>query len=190
MIDTSILDARLYRTLVEIDQELGTKMQARGCPHCGGKLHSAQYPRKPRGWPAGVAEIGGETRLSYCCAVCRRRTTPASVRFLGRRIYSAAVMVMGSMSPGRLSAKAARPLCEALKVPKRTLERWRQWWRQGFVKTPQWVLGQARFMPPLEPQELPSGFIERFQGDDFTARLVRCLRFLTTTWESLGGHLR
>ena len=90
-------------------------------------------------------EVGGEMRLSYCCESCRRRTTPASVRFLGRRVYSAAVMVLGSALPGRLSVAAARTLCGALKEPKRTLERWRRWWRQSFVTTPQWILGGASF---------------------------------------------
>lgn len=187
MSEAVVLDGRFHGVLVEIDQELAAKVRARGCPRCGGKLHSAQYPRKPRGWTAG--EVGHETRLSYCCETCRRRTTPASVRFLGRRVYSAAVMVLGSVSPGRLSASAARPLCDALQVPKRTLERWRRWWRQGFVKTPLWILGQARFMPTIGPQELPGGLLERFQGEDWRARLTRCLRFMTTEAAPVRGHL-
>ncbi|MDP3439542.1 MAG: hypothetical protein Q8R95_08065, partial [Azonexus sp.] len=167
MRDAVVLDVRFHKALVEIDHELAAKVRARGCPHCGGKLHSAQYPRKPRGWRPEVG--GGETRLSYCCETCRRRTTPASVRFLGRRVYSAAVMVLGSVLPGRLSVAAARPLCVALKVPKRTLARWREWWRQGFVKTPLWIHGQARFRPTIGPQALPGGLLERFQGDDLEA---------------------
>lgn len=139
MSDTVVKGSQFHAVLVEIDRELAGKVRANGCPYCGGKLHSAQYPRKPRGWPG--AEVGGEMRLSYCCETCRRRTTPTSVRFLGRRVYSA----------------AARSLCGALKVSKRTLERWRRWWRQSFVTTPQWILGGALFMPTIGPQELPGG---------------------------------
>lgn len=183
----AVLDARFHGLLVGIDQELAAKVRARGCPHCGGKLHSAQYPRKPRGWPGG--EMAREARLSYCCETCRRRTTPASVRFLGRRVYSAAVMVLGSVSQGRLSVAAAMPLCEALDVPKRTLERWRNWWRQGFATTPVRIHGQARFMPTVRPQELPGGILERFEGDDWGARLLRCLRFLATEAAPVRGHV-
>lgn len=187
MSDAEVMGSQFHAVLVEIDRELAAKARAHGCPYCGGKLHSAQYPRKPRGWPG--AEVGGEMRLSYCCESCRRRTTPASVRFLGRRVYSAAVMVLGSALPGRLSVAAARSLCGALKVPKRTLERWRCWWRQSFVTTPQWILGGASFMPPIGPQELPGGLLERFQGDDWGTRLSRCLRFLTTVPVPVCGHL-
>lgn len=32
--------------------------------------------------------------MSLCCARCRKRRTPPSVRFLGRRVYLAAVVVL------------------------------------------------------------------------------------------------
>ncbi|HCZ17309.1 MAG: hypothetical protein AW09_002057 [Candidatus Accumulibacter phosphatis] len=92
MNDALVLDARFHRLLVEIDQELASRIKELGCSHCDGKLHSAQYPRKPRGWQDG--EVVSETRFSYCCDKCRRHTTPPSVRFLGRRVYSAAVRVI------------------------------------------------------------------------------------------------
>ena len=76
-------DATLYEILQRVDEDLAAQARVAGCT-CGGRLHSAVYPRKPRGGPAGLG-TGYETRLSYCCAAegCRRRTTPPSVRFLG-----------------------------------------------------------------------------------------------------------
>ncbi|MFL9910491.1 hypothetical protein [Paraburkholderia sp. RL17-337-BIB-A] len=49
-------------------------------------------------------------RHSVCCAGCRRRTTPVSVRFLGRRVYAAAIMVTvcGSVTLAMRSRKIAR----------------------------------------------------------------------------------
>ena len=188
MNDALVLDARFHGLLVEIDQELASRVKELGCSHCDGRLHSAQYPRKPRGWPDG--EVVSETRFSYCCDTCRRRTTPPSVRFLGRRVYSAAVLVLHSVLPGRLSVAMAKPLCEALAIPKRTLERWRSWWRTAFVKTPLWVHGQARFMPTIEEKDLPGSILERFQGGAWEARLVRCLRFLATDPVPRRGHAR
>ena len=62
---------------------------------CGGVLHSARYPRKPRGGPPELRQTDN-SRLSFCCAQCRRRHTPRSVRYLGRRVYLATVVVFAS----------------------------------------------------------------------------------------------
>jgi hypothetical protein len=68
-----------------------------GCSFCRGKLHAANYDRKPRGGPE---ELDPEfsLRRSFCCAVdgCRRRHTPPSFRFLGRRVYLAAVFILAA----------------------------------------------------------------------------------------------
>ena len=46
----------------------------------------------------GAGGLGEEydRRLSFCCAldVCRKRTTPPSLRFLGRKVYLGAVVVL------------------------------------------------------------------------------------------------
>lgn len=43
-----LTDSRFYRFLFELDQDIARQVQADGCS-CGGVLHSARYPRKPRG---------------------------------------------------------------------------------------------------------------------------------------------
>ena len=60
-------DARLYDLLLAFDHDLAVEARAAGCVFCGGVLHSARYPRKPRG---GLDDLGPEyaTRLSFCCA--------------------------------------------------------------------------------------------------------------------------
>ena len=47
-------DSRFYEFLFRVDEEIAAEVQAGGC-RCGGVLHSASYPRKPRGpsWCAG-----------------------------------------------------------------------------------------------------------------------------------------
>jgi hypothetical protein len=50
--------------------------------------------------------------LSLCCSRdgCRRRMTPPSVRFLGRRVYLGAVLVLVSaMQQGSLPGRRVRP---------------------------------------------------------------------------------
>ena len=80
-------DATLYDVLLKVDRDLAAEAKAARCS-CGGTLHSARYPRKPRGGPDPLDPEYGH-RLSFCCAVdgCRQRVTPPSVRYLGRRVY-------------------------------------------------------------------------------------------------------
>jgi hypothetical protein len=56
-------------------------------------LHRANYPRKPLGCPDEV-RADFESRLSFCCNRCRRRTTLMSLCFLGRRVYLSLVVVL------------------------------------------------------------------------------------------------
>ena len=80
--------------LLRLDQDLARTAQEQRCGRCGGRLDRADYARKPRGVPP---ELGPEhaVRLSFCCATegCRRRTTPPSLRFLGRRVFVGAAVV-------------------------------------------------------------------------------------------------
>src|SRR2546425_7604015 len=87
---TILNDASFYRVLLRFDDDLAEQARREGCG-CGGKLHSARYPRKPRGAPEELQEEYSRRR-SFCCAEegCRKRTTPASFRFLSRRGYVAA----------------------------------------------------------------------------------------------------
>ena len=90
MLTTLLADCRFHEMLLGIDAELAAKARVHGCLVCGGRLHSARYPRKAHGRPLSVRQkLGPEhnLRFSFCCAVdgCRKRRTPPSVRFLGRR---------------------------------------------------------------------------------------------------------
>ncbi|MGH8524208.1 MAG: hypothetical protein ACREXY_08335 [Gammaproteobacteria bacterium] len=146
---------------------------------CGGVLHSARYPRKPRGGPRGLGPEY-ETRLSFCCAKegCRRRTTPPSVRFLGQRVYLGAVIVVWVMEGG-VTAKRAERLRELLGVSLRTLKRWRKWWREVFKTSPFWKQAMGHFAPPVDGAMFPASLFERFMGHEVRDRLARLLRFLS-----------
>ena len=150
---------KFFALLGRIDHELAELARAAGCA-CGGALHRADYPRKPRG---GAVEVRREhsTRLSFCCAVCRLRTTPESVRFLGRRVYLGLAVVLCSARRAGPSTAAGR-LGQWLDVPLRTLARWRSWWCAHFPLTAAWRAGSAQFMPPVPARELPGALIDRF----------------------------
>ena len=86
--------AEFWSLLFEIDQDLAETTRKNGCP-CGGRLHRANYPRKPRGGPDTLPETY-QLRLSFCCDRdgCRKRVTPPSVRFLGRKVYLGALILI------------------------------------------------------------------------------------------------
>jgi hypothetical protein len=171
-----LADARFHKLLHAFDRDLATKARAAGCARCGGVLHSARFRRKPRGMPVGIDE-DYDRRLSFCCAaeLCRKRTTPPSFRFLGRKAYLGAVVVL--VSAMRQGASAARQLCELFGVSRRTIARWREWWRGAFVASPFWRVAAAAFMPPVDQDRLPASLLERFSGDAET-RLIALLRLL------------
>jgi hypothetical protein len=159
---------------LRIDEELASETRASGCA-CGGALHRANYPRKPRACPSEV-RADFESRFSFCCNRCRRRTTSMSVRFLGRRVFLAlAVVLESARHAGQIPAAAQ--LSTELNIPLRTLQRWRLWWGEQFPLTPLWQAACARFLPPPDIASFPASLFERFAGDAAEA-LLRLLLFL------------
>jgi hypothetical protein len=178
MYRTILRDSRFFHLLFHIDQDLADQARASGCP-CGGALHSARYPRKPRGGPSDLGPEY-EKRFSFCCAVegCRRRTTPPSVRYLGRRVYLGAVVVLVSALRARTGGRRVRELREFLNVDVRTVRRWCRWWREIFVRTSFWKGARGRFLPSVNPARLPASLWDRFAFPDVREQLIRVLVFL------------
>jgi hypothetical protein len=179
---TLLADTRFHELLLTIDRASADACRAEGCELCGGRLHSARYPRKPRGRPKTVScRLGPEhdRRFSFCCAIdgCRGRETPASLRFLGRRVYLGTIVVLiAILQHGETDARMER-LSQVVSVDRRTVARWRRWWRNTFTAMPFWRSARARFMPPVDQHRLPASLLDRFTGDD-TEPLVALLRFL------------
>ena len=163
--------AKLFEALVHVDED----------------LHRAHYPRKPRGVPP-AHESDYTTRLSFCCARdgCRRRTTPASVRFLGRRVYVGVIVALVCALEHGVNAARLERLRTARggSLDRRTVERWRTWWRETFVRSAFWNRARARFAPAVDARELPRTLLRRFGETDERTTLERMLAFLapiTTT---------
>ncbi len=182
-------DPKLFHFLSTIDEDLAAKARTKGCGFCGGVLHSARYPRKLRVGPPELNETS-PTRYSFCCETCRKRTTPASVRFFERRGYPALVVVLLAAMQAGVTDGRIDELRESLGVARRTLQRWRRWWQEVFVRTSFWEIERARFMPPVEHTALPACLLERFLGSDAQAKLIQCLRFLAPLSVPGAGSLR
>ena len=187
MISEIVDNRRLGTFLSSIDADLAARAKAKGCAHCGGTLHSATYARKPRGLPDSSEQTDWR-RHSFCCQTCRRRTTPASVRFLGRRFYAGTVVVLMSAMDDDVTNRRTEELRHVLGVHRRTLLRWRHWWRTAFAVTPFWSVARGSLVPQPNATALPAGLLKRFVGPDDTTRLVQCLRFLVPLHSPYGGH--
>ena len=183
-------DAKFWQILLQIDEDLAATVQSRGCPHCAGSLHRADYPRKPRG--IGRALLGEECqrRRSFCCARegCRRRTTPQSVRFLGRRVYLGALVVLVSALARGVNGKRQGALCVTFGVSVRTLRRWRRWWCEHFPATPWWRVGRGQFVTPPPAAALPGALLAHFGDAEAPETLVKVLRWLSPMSVAVQTH--
>lgn len=158
-----------------MDTEIAAQTRAGGC-HCSGRLHKSNYSRKPRCLLDEVYE-DFDWRYSFCCNICRKRTTPVSVRFLGRRVYLGLAVVL--MSAGRTEATSAvAKLSGITDVPASTIQRWRKWWAEEFPLKPLWQAACARFMPPVNLEQLPASLLEHFKGSAAES-MLRFLFFLS-----------
>ena len=178
MYQAVLADAKFHEQLLVFDRDLSATARAAGCHRCGGVLHSAQFPRKPRGGPPGLSQDYAR-RFSFCCSVdgCRKRTTPASLRFLGRKVYLATVVTLiSAMLLGTTPARLTR-LSRVPGIDRRTLARWRAWWRSTFTGGPFAPVARAALVPPLEIAGLPVSLLDRFAGD-IAQKLTALLRFL------------
>jgi len=185
---TLFTDGTLFDALIAIDQDLAATAQAGGCRRCpGGRLHHGDYPRKPRGGPATLP-AAYERRTSFCCARCRKRVTPPSVRFLGRRVYLGAIVVLACvLRQGPTPWRVAR-LGEVLGVSRDTLARWHRWWRDVFVRTAFWKAARGRFARPVDEADLPRDLLTRFPGE-VIAPIVAMLRFLSPLTTASGSTM-
>lgn len=169
-------DARFHLLQLKFDEDLAAVARVARC-ECGGRLDSANYPRKSRGGTTLPEDY--ETKFSFCCATegCRLRNTPPSVRFLGRRVYLGAVIVLAcAMQQGATPVRASR-LRELLGVSLRTLARWRAWWRTAFVESAFWKAARAFLSPTVDESGFPLSLLERFSPDE-EERLAALLRFV------------
>ena len=173
-------DAKLFELLLRIDKDLADEARREGCA-CGGVLHAAHYPRKPRGGPEHLSEAYA-IRFSFCCAIegCRRRVTPPSLRFLGRKVFFAVVVLLIPALRSTARCKPFRHLRELVGVSARTARRWQRFWREAFAQSRLWQGARGQFVRPVRRETLPSSLLEIWAGvAEPASRVVCVLRFLS-----------
>ena len=178
-------DASFWSFLFDVDEDLAATTRNQGCS-CGGRLHCANYPRKPRGGCENLPESYGY-RLSFCCARdgCRKRATPPSVRFLGRKVYLGAVVVLVAAMRQGPSPRRVRELSRLFEIDRRTIDRWRVFWDEHFPQTAFWKANCSRLVPKLAIANLPralfDAFIHRPDSREDWKRLLKFIAPITIT---------
>jgi hypothetical protein len=132
--------------------------------------------RKPRGGPADLPATY-EKRTSFCCARCRKRRTPPSVRFLGRRVYLGVVVVLACVLRQRPTPWRVTRLHAVLGVSREDARSVAPLVAPRLRRTPFWRASQSCFARPVDAGELPRALLERFGGDPL-AQILAALRFL------------
>jgi hypothetical protein len=166
---------KFHADLFAADLAAAERIRSEGCGHCTlGRLCVANYPRKARGLDDEAEQQGRyEIRLSFCCSRdgCRQRTTPPSVRFLGRHIFVASLVLLGlRTSPPSTPASAA--------PARQTKRRWRSFWQERLFGSAVFVERIAsRMTSPLEPALMPDALLDQLPGD-LLGRVLATLRLL------------
>lgn len=171
-------DGKFFEALVEIEAAHARKVKERGCVNCGGPLDRADYERKPRG-DLGEAADAYTKRTSFCCRRdgCRQRATPPSLRFLGRKVYVAALVIIASVVGRRIERVGRGAPRRVHDVPVRTVRRWLDWWSVPFALSAFWKEAKGLFASPVEEAELPGSLLARL-GEASTATLTRLLELI------------
>lgn len=179
-----------WQALTRIDLARAEQVRQAGCQDCGGALDRSDYSRKPR---EELGEAAGEyaRRVSFCCRRdgCRHRATPPSVRFLGRKVYVAARVIVASIAGRAALASGQRPQRSVEGVPARTVRRWLGWWQTVFALGSFWMQAKALLATPVEESELPASLLARWGGAG-RAALEAVLRFIApVTSESVRARI-
>ena len=187
--DELVLGREFFVMLEQADQKTVQQAVAEGCAVCGGSLHHADFVRKPRG--ALIARQGEQSvkRFSLCCGRegCRKRRTPPSLRFLGRRVYLGVVVIVASFLAQALAA--AHAIQQQRGVPGRTVRRWLAWWGGTFIDTEVFVAVRARLIG-VDESKLPVSIVERLPGspEQQVRAMLDLLRPLTAGSMRDGAH--
>lgn len=172
--------ATFWLFLFSIDQDLAETARQQTCS-CGGRLHRASYPRKPRGGGDDLPPEYGY-RLSFCCDRdgCRKRVTPPSVRFLGRKVYLGVVVILVSAMRQGPSPRRVRELSQVFGADRRTIVRWQTFWREHFPQTQFWKVARGHVVPRIEVVALPLSLLDAFlRGMNLQQEWGHLLRFLS-----------
>ena len=111
------------------------------------------------------------------------------MRFLGRRVYLGAIVILISAMRQGPSPRRVRELSARFGADRRTIARWQVFWREHFPQTPFWKVAGGRLAPVVEILSLPYSLVDAFLSRHRICRgWTLLLRFLSPI--TIPGALR
>jgi hypothetical protein len=111
--------------------------------------------------------------------------TPPSVRFLGRKVYLGAVVILVAAMRQGPSPRRVRELSRLFGTDRRTIARWQVFWCEQFSRTAFWMVARGRLVPRVEMVPVPRSLLDAFlaTGDprEGWSRLLLFLSPITIT---------
>lgn len=112
------------------------------------------------------------------------------MRFLGRKVYLGAVVLLAAALQHGPTKKRVTELATLLGTNRRTLVRWRRWWSTMFATSRFWTSLRGRFVPAVDEATMPASLLSRVVATDEPA-VVTLLRLLapmsTSPWLEAGA---
>ena len=107
---------------------------------------------------------------------------PASVLFIGRRVYwGCVVLIVTALRQNRVSGYSAGKLIKLFGMSHRTLRRWMTFFREIFPTSSAWKQLRGRVSPKISQSNLPKELIDTFiEAHEEEGGMVACLTFLAT----------
>jgi hypothetical protein len=124
-------------------------------------------------------------RFSLCCGRdgCRRRVLPPSVRFWGRRVYWApVVLLVSALRCGHRPAVTLERLKGLCGVWRSTVKRWQRYFQDIFPQSMGYRRLRGHVLSVAVPDQLPGALIRRFYAvfHHPETALANCLRALAS----------
>lgn len=166
-----LFQSSFIQKLQKYDEDTMLAAKERGCPHCAGVLDRADYRRKPR-CPLDALPEGFSVRYSLCCREdgCRRRLTPRSIRFFGRRVYwSVAILLISAQ------------LLFQSQIENRTVRRWKTFWDKGFLDSAEWRRARGAILMMDQAAGSLMGVLSASSPQSHQS-LIRLLHLITPCW--------
>ena len=172
-----LLNDKSWEKLYNLDKEEAQRVKKRNCLDCGGKLDSSNYLRKPRGFET---QKRFEVRFSFCCRNCRKRHTPKSLRFLGRKVYWFFVVVLSSYQVEQRQESIFK-LSNLLRLCERTLCRWIWQWNSRVAFSSIWKKLKGLLQLPLLGDKFITELWSHFElsEDKLETKILHLLNFLS-----------
>lgn len=104
------------------------------------------------------------------------------MRFLGRKVYLGAVVVLATALQHGPSKTSVTKLSALLGIGRRTLLRWRRWWSTMFTTSRFWTSLRGRFMPGVDEATMPASVLSRMPAtaEGAVVTLLRLLAPMST----------